>query len=212
MLKAIARTKKPVIISAGKAPIGELDAAVEYLEQHTDLAILHCVAKYPTDYSEANLNIIKTLLLQYPEHLIGFSDHTRGISCALGAVALGARIIEKHFTLDNFSYGPDHEFSLNPSELASLVREIRHLEAALGDSRKKVLTSERSERKSSIRSLTTVKALKKGDILTDELLDAKRPGGGASPQDKEKVLGLAVNKDIPADATLYWSDLGQDLK
>jgi sialic acid synthase SpsE len=207
LLKAIAETKKPVILSAGKATIGELDAAAEYLEQHAPLAILHCVAKYPTDYSEANLNTIKTLLHQYPESVIGFSDHTRGISCSLGAAALGARIIEKHFTLDNFSYGPDHEFSLNPSELSSLVREIRNLEAALGTPRKKVGISEIAERKTSVRSLTTVKALRKGDILTADFLDAKRPGGGISPLDKDKILGLTVGKDIPAGSTLHWQDL-----
>jgi sialic acid synthase SpsE len=212
MLNEIARTEKPVILSAGKATIAELDEAAGFLERQDVVpAILHCVAKYPTDYAEVNLNTIKTLLLQYPNSVIGFSDHTRGLSSPLGAVALGARIIEKHFTLDNFSYGPDHEFSLNRSELSALVREIRNLEAALGSSRKKVGESEFVERATSIRSLTTVKALKKGDILTDELLDAKRPGGGISPLDKAKITGLAVNKDIPADTTLRWEDLKQSL-
>jgi sialic acid synthase SpsE len=207
MLKAIAEAKKPVILSAGKAALAELDAAVEFLEESVDLAILHCVAKYPTDYSDANLNTIKTLLLQYPNCVIGFSDHTRGISCPLGAVTLGARIIEKHFTLDNFSYGPDHEFSLNPAELSAMVKEIRNLEAALGSSRKRIGETEISERTISIRSITVIKEVKKGEILTAELLDAKRPGVGISPLDKEKIIGLAVNKDIPAGSTLRWDDL-----
>jgi sialic acid synthase SpsE len=207
MLKAIADTKKPVILSAGKASLAELDAAAAFLERHVDLAILHCVAKYPADYAEANLNTIKTLLLQYPDCVIGFSDHTRGISCPLGAVALGARIIEKHFTLDNFSYGPDHEFSLNPAELSALVKEIRNLEAALGSSRKMVGLSEITERETSIRSVTVLKDMKQGDILTAEFLGAKRPGGGISPLDKDKIIGMKLSKDIPADSTLRWEDL-----
>jgi sialic acid synthase SpsE len=207
MLKAIAFTKKPVILSAGKSTLAELDTAAAFLEGGSDLAILHCVAKYPTDYEDANINVIKTLLLQYPNSVIGFSDHTRGITCALGAVAIGARIIEKHFTLDNKGYGPDHEFSLNPAELSSLVAEIRNLESAMGTSRKTVTNSELSERETSVRSLTVLSDLKKGDRLTAEILGAKRPGGGISPLDKDKISGLAVTRDIPANTTLCWDDL-----
>lgn len=206
-LRAMARTGKPILLSVGKSTLGEADRAVQEIlrvQGEPNLAVLHCVASYPAPWEELNLRFIQTLALLYPRCVVGFSDHSIGDVGAVGAVALGACIIEKHFTLDRAMEGPDHWFSADPAEMASLVRDVRALEQALGSSGKDVTSTETVERKTSTRSLVLRVPVAAGTALREEHLKVVRPGWGIHPHDKEKVLGLRVTQDLPEDTVLEW--------
>lgn len=206
LLKEIAKTNKLVMLSLGKCTIGEADMAITTLEENgcEKLVIMHCVSQYPSRIEDMNLKVITSLKNLYPEHIIGFSDHSMGNTAALGAVALGARVIEKHFTIDKKLSGPDHWFSMDPFEMKSLVTEVRNLETAMGSSRKKILRCEESGRYNSIRSLVINKDLKCGDKIREEDLIALRPGYGIKPYDKEKIIGMKVQRDIKKLTVLTW--------
>jgi len=206
MLVGMAKTKKPVMLSLGKCTIGEADRAITLLEENgcKDLVIMHCVAQYPSPMGDINLKTIETLKLQYPDAIIGFSDHSIGATAAIGAVVLGARVIEKHFTLDKTLEGPDHWFSLDPIEMKYLVKEIRNIEVALGSSRKRVAPSEEGERTTSIRSIVLKEDAYKGQVITEDMLKFTRPGWGIEPGDKEKIIGLKVTKAIKKNTVLKW--------
>ena len=207
MLEEIGKTKKPVILSTGKSTIGDLDLAIESLKRNgtEELCLLHCIAIYPPKMEDMNLNIIKTLKQMYPDTIIGFSDHSLGITAALGAVCLGAKVIEKHFTIDKNLKGPDHWFSMDPSDMKNLVTEVRNLEAAFGNSRKRVTDSEILDKHWATRSLHINKNLKAGQIITKEDISMLRPGYGISPFDKEKVIGMKLTKDINKNEVLEWT-------
>ncbi|SQB35750.1 N-acetylneuraminate synthase family protein [Clostridium cochlearium] len=206
MLKEIGKTKKPVMLSLGKCTLGEADLAVETLIQSgcEKIVIMHCVSQYPSPINEMNLKVIEGLKSIYPEFVIGFSDHSMGITADLGAVALGAKVIEKHFTLDKNMDGPDHWFSMDPKDMKSLVREVRNLEAAMGHPRKRVLKCEEQGRKNSIRSLVVNRDIMKGEVIKKEDLVALRPGYGIKPYDKEKIIGLKINKELKSGTVLTW--------
>lgn len=206
MLVEIAKTKKPVILSLGKCSLSEADRAISLLQESgcEELILMHCVAQYPSPMDEMNLKVIESLKVMYPECLIGFSDHSIGITAAIGAVALGARVIEKHFTLDKNLDGPDHWFSMDPVEMKSLVSEIRNLESAMGSSRKRVLSCEQTEKEVSTRSLVINRNIKNGEQVKADDLVMLRPGWGISPFDKEKVIGLKVTKNINKGTVLTW--------
>ncbi|WP_294376401.1 N-acetylneuraminate synthase family protein [uncultured Clostridium sp.] len=206
MLIEIAKTNKPVILSLGKCSLSEADKAISLLQENgcENLILMHCVAQYPSPMNEMNLKIIESLKIMYPECIIGFSDHSVGITAAIGAVALGARVIEKHFTLDKNLEGPDHWFSMNPIEMKEMVTEIRNLEMAMGSSRKRVLPCEKKEKEVSTRSLVINKDIKNGEQVRKEDLDMLRPGWGISPFDKDKVVGLKVTKDLNKGTVLTW--------
>lgn len=206
MLERIGKTKKPVFLSAGKSTIGDLDMAVDTLVNNgtSDLCLLHCVANYPSKMENMNLNTIKTLKQMYPECIVGFSDHSQGITASLGAVCLGAKIIEKHFTIDKNLNGPDHWFSMDPTDMKNLVQEIRNLEKAFGNPRKMVIPSEVPEKYWSTRSLVAKNDMKKGHIITKEDLAMLRPGYGISPFDRDKVTGLKLSLDTKKDEVLEW--------
>lgn len=209
MLEVIGATKKPVFLSTGKCTLSEMDMAIELLQKSgtKDLAILHCIANYPSKMENMNLNVIKTLKQMYPECIIGFSDHSLGITASLGAVCFGAKIIEKHFTIDKNLEGPDHWFSMDPTEMKSLVTEIRNLEIAFGTHRKKLNLYEEPDKYWATRSLHINKDLKVGDIINKEDLDMLRPGYGISPFDKDKVIGIKLTKDIKKGTVLEWTHL-----
>lgn len=206
MLKEIGKTKKPVMLSLGKCTLGEADLAVETLIQSgcEKIVIMHCVAQYPSPINEMNLKVIEGLKSIYPEFVIGFSDHSMGITADLGAVALGARVIEKHFTLDKNMDGPDHWFSMDPKDMRNLVNEVRNLESAMGHPRKKVLKCEEQGRKNSVRSLVVNRDIIKGEVIKEKDLVALRPGYGIKPYDKEKVIGLKVSKELKSGTVLTW--------
>lgn len=206
LLEKLPEYNKPVMLSLGKCTLGEADEAINILFNKgcKNLVIMHCVSQYPSPMNEMNLNTIKTLKSLYPECVIGFSDHSMGITAALGAVAFGARVVEKHFTLDKKLEGPDHWFSMDPSDMKSLVTEIRNLESAMGNPRKMILECEKNERHKSVRSLVLKRDLKEGEVIKNEDLLMLRPGWGISPFDKDKVVGMKINKDCKANTVLVW--------
>ncbi|MEM9964839.1 MAG: N-acetylneuraminate synthase family protein [Asticcacaulis sp.] len=208
MIDEIARWGKPTILSAGKCTLAEIDLSVSHARKAgiEGLGLLHCVAQYPAPHAEMKLSTIPVLKALYPDCVVGLSDHSIGIASALGAVALGAKIIEKHVTYDKNAPGPDHWFSADPAEMALLVREVRALEAALPGVRQGVLDCERHERETSVRSLVTARAVKAGDVLRKADLKAVRPGTGIHPADQEKIIGLRVPRDLAANHVLSWTD------
>ncbi|KOP82299.1 N-acetylneuraminate synthase family protein [Cytobacillus solani] len=206
MLTLLAKMNKPVMLSLGKCSLSEADIAINTLLNNgcKDLVIMHCVSQYPSPMEEMNLRVIKSTKAMYPECIVGFSDHSLGITSAIGAVVLGARVIEKHFTLNKQLDGPDHWFSLDPLEMKLLVNEIRNIELALGSPRKRVMPSEENERQTSIRSIVLNKDLNYGDIIRKEDIKFTRPGWGISPFDRDKIIGLKINKSLPKNTVLKW--------
>lgn len=206
MLQHVGQTKKPVMLSLGKCTIGEADEAICTLENNgtKDMVIMHCVAQYPSPMEDMNLKTIQTLKLQYPDKIIGFSDHTTGATAAIGAVVLGAKVIEKHFTLDKNLEGPDHWFSMDPTDMKFMVDEIRNIEIALGSSRKQIAKSEIGERKTSIRSIVLNTDIEVGQSIQESDVKFTRPGWGIEPRDLNKILGLKVNQKLKKSTVLEW--------
>ncbi|KYH34823.1 N,N'-diacetyllegionaminic acid synthase [Clostridium tepidiprofundi DSM 19306] len=209
MLKEISKINKPVMLSLGKCTLSEADRAISTLLNGgcDKIVIMHCVSQYPSPMNEMNLKVIESLKVLYPECIIGFSDHSVGITATLGAVALGAKVIEKHFTLDRKMLGPDHWFSMDPTDMKDLVTEIRNLEVAMGHPRKRVLECELDEKLKSTRSLVLRKSIKEGERITEDHLKMLRPGWGIQPYDKEKIIGMRVNRNLETNTVLKWEYL-----
>jgi pseudaminic acid synthase len=205
LLRYIAQTGKPMILSTGNTGLGDIETALEtiYKENNNQVILLHCVSQYPAQYSDINLRAIETLKLAFNVP-IGFSDHTEDAISAIGAVALGACVLEKHITLDKSQPGPDHPFSLEPAELKEFVHAIRSVEQALGSSIKKVTVSESENHKLARRSIHAAIDLKAGDILTEEKICIKRPALGIKPQFLPMVVGKPVRKNIKQDQWISW--------
>lgn len=203
LLRRIARYGGSVIMSTGMATLEEIDRARAVLLaggiQEEDLTILHCHTDYPTRFEDANLRVIATLRGRYPRGRVGYSDHTPGIEAAIAAVALGAEVIEKHFTLSRDLPGPDHAASLEPPELAAMVRAIRHIEAALGDGVKRPSDAEMKIRAIARKSIVAARAIQKGERFTEENLATKRPGGGVDPMRWDDYLGKTAARDYARD-------------
>jgi len=207
LLKAIARLGKPVLMSTGMGYLSEVDEAVRFLEGNgqQQIGILQCTSLYPTRALEVDLRAIRTLKLAFPKHPIGFSDHTLGIHCAIAAVTLGARIIEKHFTLDQDMEGPDHHFSSDPNELKRLVEAVREVELALGSSAKGPGEREIALRDKFHRSLVASVDIDAGDCLKPENMSAKRSGSpGIAPKYLDIVTGRVAKRRIPRDTPITW--------
>lgn len=206
LLKSIARTGKPVILSVGKSTLADVDLAVNCLRENncTKLAILHCVASYPTPMEEMNLRNINLLKTIYPDAVIGFSDHSQGITAAIASVAIGARIIEKHVTLDQDMNGPDHWFSLSMNQLKSLVSSVNDACVALGSPTKRVQDSEVRGRQIATRSLIAVTDLPEGHIMTHSDVKIVRPGTGIEPRLLDAVIGLRLTKPLTANHPITW--------
>lgn len=199
-LVEIGKTKKPVILSTGMCEIPEIDDAVAVLKENgtTDLTLLHCNTQYPTPYEDVNLRAMETLQKRYHVE-IGYSDHTQGIEVPIAAVARGAVVIEKHFTLDRNLPGPDHKASLEPEELRTMVRAIRNIELALGSPEKKVSPSEKENLSVARKSIVAAREIKKGELLGENNLTTKRPGNGISPMKWNEVIGTYAAKDFKED-------------
>ncbi len=210
LLKAIAATGKPVLLSTGASTLGEIADAISYLDDHGagDIAILHCTLVYPTPVETANVAAIRQLAAVFPERVLGYSDHTvppasfRAIELAY---ALGARVIETHFTLDRALPGNDHYHALDPSDLGRLVSELAEARQLLGRPEKRVLDSELPARLGARRSVVARVDIAAGTPLADELLDVKRPAGGIPPSFLDDPASWEAATDIPEDATLDWS-------
>ena len=205
----VARKGRPMIVSTGMANIAEVEAAVHTIEkeQNRDYILLHCVSNYPADPADVNLRAMSTLETAFGNP-VGFSDHTVGLEIALAAVALGACIIEKHFTLDRTLPGPDHNASVEPGELADLVRGVRKVEAAFGSGLKQPAASEANTSSVARKSLVTTRDLAAGTVLTEAMLTLKRPGTGIpQSQLRPHVLGRTLRVDVPADTLLSMDQL-----
>ena len=207
-LEYISEKKLPMILSTGMATLSEIDKAVNILTSsgNQNLVILHCISLYPPKDEEINLNNIDLLMKNY-DYPIGFSDHTLGFSISLAAIAKGAAVVEKHFTLDKNMLGWDHAISADPRELKIIVEEGKRIAIALGKNKRKVSDAEIEQRKSFRRSIVTKSIMKKGVIIKKEDLDFKRPGIGIRPDEIKYVLGRKLNKDIKKDELIRWEDL-----
>lgn len=199
-LERIAKTHKKVILSTGMCTLDEVKEAIAVLEQNDagEITILHCTTQYPTSFEEANLNAMLTMRSELHKE-IGYSDHTSGFEASIAAVAMGATVIEKHFTLDRRMEGPDHKASLEPNELHLMIRAIRNIEKAMGTGEKKPTESEAANKAVARKSIIAACNIKKGEFLTKENLTTKRPGTGMSPMNWYKVLGTRAIRDFRED-------------
>jgi N,N'-diacetyllegionaminate synthase len=201
-LRHVGLISKSVILSTGMANMGEIEAAIEVLEQagvvRTNITVLHCTTEYPTPMREVNLRAMQSIQKAFGV-AVGYSDHTVGIEVAIAAVAMGASVIEKHFTIDRNLAGPDHKASLEPNELKSMVTSIRNIEFALGDGVKRITPSEAKNKPIARKSLVAKCAISRGDVFTAENLAVKRPGSGVSPMRWDEVIGRIASSDYSAD-------------
>lgn len=199
-LEKVARLKKPVIMSTGMCEIPEIKAALDVLYSNgaEDVTILHCNTEYPTPLKDANVKAMLDIQKNFGTK-VGYSDHTLGLEAPLAAVALGATVVEKHFTLDKNMEGPDHAASMSPEELTALVKAIRNTELALGDGVKKVTESEAKNKDVARKSIVAKVPIKAGEVFTTDNITVKRPGNGISPMRWYEVLGQSAKRDFSLD-------------
>lgn len=199
-LEAIGRTGKKVILSTGMSEISEVQEAISVLEKNgtKEITLLHCNTQYPTPFQDVELLAMADLKKKTGKK-VGYSDHSLGIEVPIAAVALGAEVIEKHFTLDRTMEGPDHLASLEPEDLKNMVKAIRNIEQALGNGIKKVSPSEMENKNVARKSIVAKCKIQKGEIFTEENLTTKRPGNGISPMKWHEVLGKKAIKDFQED-------------
>lgn len=201
-LRHIASYNKPVILSTGMSTLDDIEAALNVLitngTRREQITVLHCNTEYPTPMNDVNLNAMNSIGEKF-DVAIGYSDHTQGIEVAIAAVALGATVIEKHFTLDRNLAGPDQSTSLEPDELKLMVKSIRNIEQALGDGVKRPSQSEIKNISIARKSIVAASDIRKGEIFTDKNLAIKRPGTGISPMRWDEVIGRAAVRDFAAD-------------
>ncbi len=207
-LRHVAAKRRPMIVSTGMSTLAEVGEAVAVIRAAGDppVALLHCVSAYPAPPDEMNLRAMDTLRERFGVP-VGLSDHTLGLEVALAAVARGAAIVEKHLTLDKAMPGPDHRASLDPGEMAALVRGIRTVESALGDGDKRPTPSELDTRRVARKSLVAARALRAGERLTEDAVAVKRPGTGIPPAELSRAVGRRLRRDVAADEVLEWTAL-----
>jgi N,N'-diacetyllegionaminate synthase len=202
LLRKLASFGKPVILSTGMADMQEIGQAIDILKNaglpSHSLTLLHASTEYPAPYGEVNLLAMKTMEEAFGLP-VGYSDHTGGIEVSIAAVALGARVIEKHFTLDRTMEGPDHKASLEPDELSALARAIRHIEQALGTPEKKPGDGELKNRAAARKSIVAARPIQKGEKFTNDNLTVKRPGTGISPLRWDEIIGTFASRDYQED-------------
>jgi N,N'-diacetyllegionaminate synthase len=195
----------PIILSTGMASLSEIDEALDNIT-NSDVALLHCTSNYPAPLEDINLRAMVNMHNTFNK-IVGYSDHTLGFEVSLGAVALGAKIIEKHFTLDKNFDGPDHKASLNPDEFKLFVNSIRNIEKSLGDGKKRCMPSELSTRDVARKSLVINKNIDSGEIITKDNLSIKRPGYGIAPKFFDLMIGRTVKRNMKQDQILTWDDV-----
>ena len=201
-LRNMARYGREIILSTGMSTLGDIEAALEALEQagtpRSKITVLHCTTEYPTPMNEVNLRAMQSIGNAFGVR-VGYSDHTPGIEVAIAAVALGASVIEKHFTLDRDLPGPDHKASLEPDELKAVVVAIRNIEMALGDGIKRLTPSEIRNRPIVRKSLVSTRTIMAGEVFCQDNLTVKRPGTGISPMLYDSLLGRAATRTYSAN-------------
>ncbi len=213
-LERMARKGKPFFVATGAATIGEVQRAVHaILKINSQLVLMQCNTNYtasPDNYDHLHINVLKTYATMFPDVILGLSDHTHAVAPVLGAVTLGARVIERHFTDSNDREGPDHKFAMNPENWANMVEETRLLERALGSSDKFIVENEVQTAVVQRRCLRVARNIEAGEIFTREMIDVLRPAtpGAIKPSEIKAVLGMRALKDLPAGKELRWGDLG----
>ena len=213
-LEYIARKGKPVFLATGAADIGDVQRAVHTVLAHNpQLVLMQCNTNYTgsvENFKHVHLNVLKTYRAMFPNVVLGLSDHTPGHAAVLGAVALGARVVEKHFTDDNTREGPDHAFALDPIAWEEMVRRTRELEMALGDGDKRVAENERETVILQRRCLRAARDIRAGEVITREMIDVLRPAtpGAILPPEIDRVIGTKALRDLPYGKEIRWTDLG----
>ncbi len=214
-LEHMAGKGKPIILSSGAADIADVQRAVHaILRINKQLVLMQCNTNYtasPENYDHIHLNVLKTYASMFPEVILGLSDHTHGNATVLGAVTLGARVIERHFTDDNGRIGPDHKFALNPDDWAHMVEETRLLERALGSADKFISGNEQETKVVQRRCLRAACDIRAGEAFTRAMIDVLRPAtpGAIKPYEIEQVIGTRALHDIPSGKELRWTDVGE---
>ena len=205
LIKKVSAFQLPIILSTGMSGLKEIEEALNWI-QHEDVSLLHCTSSYPAPSAELNLRAIVTLNTAF-QKITGYSDHTLGFEAAVASVVLGAKLIEKHITLDHSLPGPDHQASLNPKQFTQFIRSIRKTEESLGTGIKSCSSSELDTKEAARKSLIVTSALSAGDFLSKNHLAIKRPGNGVPPKYYSSILGKRIKKEKKADEPLYWDDL-----
>lgn len=209
LLRQVASFKKPIILSTGMATLTEISATLDALKQagtpKESITLLHCTTQYPTPMDSVNLRAMLTLAETFPQIKVGYSDHTLGIEVPIAAAAMGACVLEKHFTLDRLMEGPDHAASLEPTELADMVRSVRNIELALGDGIKSPSAVELKTRDVARKAIVAAVPISQGDTFLESNLTVKRSGGGMSPMLWDQLLGQTATRDYLPDETINQS-------
>jgi sialic acid synthase len=202
LLDYIARKGRPMIVSTGMSTLDEVDAAVECILRRTDqLILLQCTSAYPSEFGDINLRVMETYRTRYGV-LVGYSGHERGIAVTAAAATLGACVVERHFTRDRTLPGPDHAASLEPTGLEKLVRDIRHIETALGSAEKLIAPAEAPVRVRLGKSVVAARHIAAGEVVAADMLAAKSPGDGLAANYREQLIGRVAAVDVPADTLL----------
>jgi N-acetylneuraminate synthase len=215
-LEHMAGKGRPIILATGASEIADVQRAVHaILRQNRELVLMQCNTNYTAsedNYDHIHLNVLKTYAVMFPQVILGLSDHTHGNATVLGAVALGARVVERHFTDDNTREGPDHKFALDPTAWAHMVEETRQLERALGSADKFIAANEQETKVVQRRCLRAARAIRTGERLERDMIDVLRPAtpGAIKPPELEAVLGTRAIRPIAAGQELRWTDLGAE--
>lgn len=213
LLRAIARKEKPILLSTGASTVGEIDDAIQVIENETpdpDLCLLHCILQYPTDETNANLGMINHLSEIYPDYTVGYSDHVPpddGMITLLNATVQGANIIEKHFTLNKNLDGNDHYHAMDPDDIRIFRTNTQKLLTTTGSAQKGPIKAELDSRKHARRSLVAATDIERGDEITRDQVAIKRPGTGISPTLLDTVIGRTAQKDITMDEIITWNSI-----
>lgn len=207
-LKHVAKKEKPIILSTGMSTLGEVEEAVCTIKNESKelLILLHCVSNYPAKSEDVNLKAMNTMRLAFNVD-VGYSDHTMGIEIPIAAAALGAKVIEKHFTIDRNMEGPDHKASLTPEELKEMVAGIRNVELAMGSGLKQPTENELDTMRIARKSIVSKEYIEKGTVITEEMVTIKRPGTGISPKHLNLVVGAVSKDDISSDQVIEWVNI-----
>lgn len=208
LLQHVAQTQKPIILSTGMSTLEEIAEAISWIEEKDNfqITLLHCTSNYPAPYSEVNMKAMHTIRDEF-SYPVGYSDHTEGIEIPIMAAAMGAKVLEKHFTLDKNMEGPDHKASLDVEELGNMVSAVRHIELAQGDGNKIPTESELNTRMVARKSIVATRKLMKGERIERKDLTIKRPGTGIEPKYIDDLLGRLVVRTIDLDEMLLWEDV-----
>ncbi|RJR32851.1 MAG: N-acetylneuraminate synthase [Desulfobacteraceae bacterium] len=205
-LRRVGALRKKIIMSTGMSTLGEIEASLDVLTEFgtplENITLLHCNTEYPTPFGDVNLRAMETIRRAFPGVAVGYSDHTEGIEVSIAAAALGATVIEKHFTLDRTLPGPDQKASLEPKELASMIKAIRNVEQAMGNGIKRPSPSEVKNKPIARKSIVAASDIEKGELLTESNITAKRPGTGISPMRWDEMIGRRANRSYRKDDLL----------